>query len=189
MRRFIATGVIIFLLLVGLIVLFAGRGAKPVQQQGVARPSTLVSYADTSTEVRYTMEGQINARENHRVVQITVGQNYRTYTLFDGYQGSIIKTENLGNDQDAYRAFLAALQNSGFTKTGVASRNTNPLGACPTGQRSHYDIIQGSDTLQSLWSTSCGSVHGTFAGSAGTVQKLFQAQIPNYTTLVQGVQF
>ncbi len=189
MRRFIAIGIILFLLFVGIIVVFANRGAKPVQQPGVARPSTLVSYADTSTEVRYTMEGQINARENHRVVQIGVSRDYRTYTLFDGYQGSVIKTETLGNDRDAYEAFLAALQNSGYTRARIATKGVNPLGACPTGRRSHYDIVQAGDTVQSLWSTTCSSIRGTFAGSAGTVQKLFEAQIPDYSKLVQGVQF
>ncbi len=188
MRRFIVTGVVIFLVFVSLIWFFARRGDRPEQAAGINRETNLVDYANTGTTVRFTQSGQINARENHRVLQITVGQKERTAVIFDGYQGNVLKSQTFLNDADAYRSFLAALQNSEYTKPRIASRNVNPLGACPTGKRYNYDILNGSDVKQSLWSTSC-SIKGTFAGNANTVRTLFQNQLPDYNNFVQNVSF
>lgn len=189
MRRFIAIGIGIFLVIMFLIILFARRGDRPQQDPGINRETNLVDYANTGTVMQFTQNGQINAREDHRVVQITVGQNERTIILFDGYQGNVLKSQTFLNDTDAYRAFLAALQNSGYTKSRIASRNVNPLGACASGQRYSYDIISGTDTVQSLWSTSCGSIRGTFAGQPSNVRALFQNQLPDYNAFIQGVSF
>ena len=189
MRRFVVIGVAIFLIMITLLVVVTRGGDRPAQDSSVARPAALADYADTSTEVRFTLEGSIVARENRRAIQITVGRDYRTVELFDGYQGNVMKSETLSNDQDAYRAFLSALHNSGYTKTRVATRGVEPLGACPNGSRYHYDILGGSETIQTLWSTSCNGIKGTFAGNASTVRTLFQAQVPDYQAFVQGVQF
>lgn len=190
LRRFVAVGVIILLVIIGIVWLIAARSTRPEQDRQVTRPSALVDYADTTTEVRFTQAGKINAREDHRVVQISVGRDYRTIQLFDGYQGNVMNSRTLGNDEDAYRAFLAALENSGYVKSRNAPRNVDPLGACSSGSRYNYDILQGADIKQSLWSTSCGnSSRGTFNGKASAVRSLFQAQIPNYQDFVSGVQF
>jgi hypothetical protein len=84
---------------------------------------------------------------------------------------------------------LAALQNNGYTKPRIATRDVNPIGACPAGKRYNYDIIDGGDVKQSLWSTSCGNIKGTFAGNANNVQNLFEAQVPNYDAFVKGITF
>lgn len=188
MRRFIFIGLGIFIVLVLLILFLTGRGDRPQQDVGINRTTQLTDYATTGVDMRYTMAGEINARENHRVLQITVGQTERTFTIFDGYQGNVLKSQTLLNDVDAYRAFLAALENSGYTKSRIASRNVNPLAACPTGKRYNYDIIDGADVKQSLWSASC-NIKGTFAGNASTVQNLFEAQMPDYDAFVRGVNF
>lgn len=189
MRRFIVAGVVIFVLFISLIWFFASRGDRPKQDVGINRVTNLVDYANSGATVRFTQNGQINAREDHRVLQITVGQNERTIVVFDGYQGNVLKSQTLLNDQDAYRAFLAALQNSGYTRPQIASRNIEPLGACPTGIRYNYDIISGMDVKQSLWSASCSKTRGTFAGNASQVRTLFQRQIPGYGDFVKGVDF
>ena len=187
MRRFIFTGVGVFVLIVLLIVFLANRGNKPQQAVSVNKNTNITQYADTSTQVRLTQNGQIIAREDHRVLQITVGQNERTVTVFEGYQGKVLKSQTYLNDVDAYRAFLASLHNNGFTRSKTASPNILPLGACSSGRRYNYDIINGSDIEQSLWSTSCNS-NGTFAGSGSAVRTLFQNQIPEYNKFIQDVR-
>jgi hypothetical protein len=189
MRRFIAIGVGIFLVFMLLIVLIANRGDRPEQAAGINRETELVNYAATDATVRYTLGGRINARENHRVLQITVGQNERTATIFDGYQGKVLKQDTYLNDVDAFRAFLAALQNNGYTKPRIASRDVNPIGACASGKRYNYDILNSGEVKQSLWSTSCGNTKGTFAGNASNVQNLFEAQVPDYDAFIKGVTF
>lgn len=189
LRRYIFIAVVVILVMVGIIWLIAGRGDRPDQEASVRRPDVLVDYADTTTEVRFTQVGQINAREDHRTLQITVGRDARTIQLLDGYQGNVMASQTLGNDQAAYQSFLAALENSNYTRSRTATRGVDPLGACPLGQRYSYDIFQGADLKQSLWATSCSNVRGTFAGQGSTVRTLFQNQIPAYDTFVQGVQF
>lgn len=188
MRRLVVVSVGIFLVIMFLIILFVRRGDRPQQDLGINRDTNITKYADTSTTVRFTQAGQINAREDHRVLQITVGQNERTIVLFEGYQGKVLKSQTYLNDQDAYRAFLAALHNSNYTKPRIASRNIDPLGACPAGRRFSYDILDGSEIKQSLWSSSC-STKGTFAGNANMVRTLFQNQLPNYNEFIKSVDF
>ncbi len=190
MRRFIIFGIVVVILIFGLVAIFSRRGERPNQEASVKKATALIDYANSSTVVRLTQEGYINARENHRVVQITVGQNSRTIELIEGYQGKVIKSNSYSNDTDSYRAFLAALHNAGYTNTRVAStRNIEPIGACALGYRYYYDILDGANVKQSLWSTSCGNIRGTFNGKSGGVRTLFQKQIPNYSTFMQGVSF
>lgn len=145
--------------------------------------------ADTSSEVRFTHEGRVNARENRRTLQITVSKAQRRAVLYEGYQGKVIRSETYPNDADSYRAFLSALHNSGYTKTRQPTRDIEPIGACPMGARYHYDVIGDEDSQQSLWSSSCESARGTFGGSASSVRGLFRAQLPNYNEFIRGVTF
>ncbi len=188
MRRFILAGVAILLVIIGFIWLIASRGDSPREESAPNDVSRLVDYADTSTEVRLTIEGEINARENHRVIQIFVGKDFRSIQILEGYQGAVLRQESYLNDRNAYNAFLAALQNEGYTLSRNAPRGVDPLGACPVGQRFRYDIIDGSETKQSLWNTSCSKSAGTFAGRGSNVRRLFQAQIPNYRDLTKEVR-
>lgn len=189
MRRFILTGVGVFVLIVLLIVFFANRGNKPQPVVSVNKNTDLTQYAETSTQVRFTQNGQIIAREDHRVLQITIGQNERTATIFEGYQGKVLKSQTYLNDVDAYRAFLASLHNNGYTNhKEPANKFILPLGACSSGLRYNYDIINSTDTIQSLWGTSCGG-EGTFAGRSSNVRTLFRNQIPNYNDFIKDVRF
>lgn len=184
-----AAAVVIFVVLLGLIWALGSRSNKPDQSREIKTETSLTNFAQTPTTVRYTFEGRINGREDHRVVQITVGQSTRTIQVFYGYEGSVLRSQTFLNDVDAYRAFLAALDNSGYTNARIASRNVDPLAACPLGNRAHYDIIDGSDTKQSLWSANCKGVKGTFAGKASTVQALFERQVPEYEEFMKGIKF
>lgn len=190
MRRIITVGVILFVLLLSIILVAGRKGSKSGNgsKSGADKaPASLVDYANTSTTVRFTQAGRINARENHRVLVITVGQTERTATIFEGYQGKVVKSETYLNDPDAYRSFLAALQNNGYTRSRKVNSATNPLGACSSGRRFNYDILRYDETKQSLWSTSCDN-RGTFGGKANTVRTLFEQQLPDYNGFVKGMR-
>lgn len=189
MRRSLIVGAVIVLFIIMIIFVIARGGESPQQRPEVARQTSLVDYADSTTEMRFTVEGRINARENHRVIQIHVGKDYRNITIYEGYQGAVLQQQTYLNDRDAYKSFLAALHNEGYTKTREATRGIDPQGACPLGRRFRYDIVDGSDTKQSLWSTTCGSAKGTFAGRAVPIRQLFEDQIPNYRDITKDLQF
>lgn len=188
MRRAIIIGVVIVLFILGLIWAINRREANPAQDEAVPE-TALIDYAETTNQVRYIMRGRINAREDHRVLTISVGRDSRTAVISKGYNGRIIKAEKLGNDSAAYKQFLAAIANEGFTDTRDASRNVVPDGACPKGRRYDFEVIQAGEIKQSLWTTSCGRINGTFDGDNQDIEVLFQRQIPEYEEFVQGVQF
>src|SRR5258708_7185593 len=99
--------VILFIiaLFVFLGVLLFGHG--PSKPAPIAAKN-LYDYANTDVDVRLTIDGEINGNEDHRQIVITVGRDRRTLQVNKGYQGAILKSESLGNNTDAYNAFLHA---------------------------------------------------------------------------------
>lgn len=188
LRRIIVVVVVFLLIVVGAIWAINRRGRAPEQDKEV-RVTKLVDFANTSTEVRYSLRGPINALENHRVLEITVGKNSRTAVIYEGYNGKILKAESFNNTEAAYSKFLAALENNGFTQSKLAEPNVIPEGACSSDRRADYEIIQGSQTLQSLWTTPCSGQSGTFAGRSSNIRNLFNSQLPDYDEFTKDVTF
>ena len=188
LRRIILVTLLFILIFGGLIWAINRRGGAPDQDVEV-KVTKLVDYADTSTEVKYILRGPINALENHRILEITVGRNRRSAVIYEGYNGNILRAEDFINTQAAYSQFLAALENNGYTNTRIAEPNIIAEGACSGDRRADFEITQGSETLQSLWTTSCSGVSGTFAGNSANIRRLFEAQLPDYNEFVNGVNF
>lgn len=185
MIRRLLVVLLIFSLIVGTLVWAINRRGDTPEQEREVRQTQLTDYANTSTEVRFILRSQINAKEDHRVLQITVGRNYRTATIFEGYNGVVLQSLKLDNTQEAYLQFLAALDNEGYTKTRIADAGVTPDGACSGGRRGDFEIFQGAEIKQSLWTTSCSNMTGTYGGNAHNTRTLFERQIPNYNEFVQ----
>lgn len=148
----------------------------------------LISYKDSDdTVTKLVTKGRIVGNDEYGEVHITIGRDSRTLQIFRGYQGRVIASENFGNNPDAYRVFLSALHNAGFTNSRRVSDTILPEGVCPTGKRYWYEIVTGEDTPQSLWNTSCASVRGNFGGDSNTVRWLFENQIPGFDDLTEDV--
>jgi hypothetical protein len=147
----------------------------------------MADYAHKDSEVTYTLEGVINSEVNHRSIKISVNNHIVNITVFEGYQGNVLKSESYANNVDAYRSFLAGLQNSGFLKERKISNSVTMLGQCPTGLKYSF-TTKGIDKAPSLlWTTSCGNSKGNFAGRLNTVTTLFNWQVPNYSQFVSGI--
>lgn len=142
-------------------------------------PAPLTDYTSTSVLMQYTMDGPINADQEHKALRITVGQDQTKIELLQGYTQAVSETKTYENNQDAYGAFLRALDVAGYTKGNTDSSKKDQRGYCPTGYRYSYDIVDGSNTKQHFWATSCGG-QGTFKGNVNQVRNLFQSQIPNF---------
>lgn len=172
---------IIWLLVIGFRALFGGDDSQDTAQTtGV---TNLVDYTGTGN-VRWTQSGKIVAPENHIVVAITVNASSRTMVVSRGYEGQSILTQTFTNDQSSFNAFMSALQQVGFLKEQTPQSGASPEGSCPGGNRYYYQLYETEDMmLHNTWSASCGARIGSFAGNAASVRQLFQAQIPNYSTL------
>lgn len=173
------------LLIVVVIVLLANAGSQNVTTNG-GKVIKLSSYVTKpQAQVRYTIDGPINASEDHRSVQITISPNNRNLTVYQGYQGSAIVNQSYPNNQQSYSDFLAALTQVNFTAERGISSSVNSQSICPLGNRSRFEIIDGAKDIMNLWSASCRS--GSFAGNITQTTSLFRTQIPDYSRLTSSV--
>jgi hypothetical protein len=178
-----------FVLIILLAVVFLNIN-RPKSNNAIKTNNKAVVLADSANSdavVSYTVEGVTNSNEAHRLIKISVSKSSRNTEVIAGYQGNVIKSQTLGNNVDAYRAFLAALQTVGFT-----DQKANPIvkdvqGQCPFGLKYYFNTTGINNAANFLWSVSCSKLVGTFNGDQGGVQRLFQSQIPNYSSFVSGV--
>jgi len=183
--------VIGLLLGIGLIVLtfvlifraFSGGDEKPNQQA-----IRMEDYANTNTVVRYTIDGQVNQNEIHSRVRVTVGKDQVMFEQIQGYEGKLVQTKTYPSNPQAYAAFLRSLGLAGYTK-GDASVDKDERGYCPLGRRYLYEIVDGGNQIQRLWSTSCNATEGSYKGGrASVIRTLYQRQVPDWGTLTSKIQ-
>ncbi len=180
MRYFLA-----FIALLGLIfllayLLFHGGGQKPKNLM----PFT--SYAATNAQAQLTIDGPINADQDHRQIKITVNRDDVTFQLIQGYQGNAINTQTFANNQNAYTNFLFALLHAGFTKGNSDPKLSDERGYCPTGDRYIFQFTQNGNNLERYWATNCGGTK-TYGGNTSLTINLFEVQVPDYGKLTQNV--
>ena len=192
MRYFIGFLITIGLIIFLIVLLFTGGGSKNNNQSddGTKRPKTvqqLADFASTNAVVRLTIDGPINADQNHQSVQITVGNDDTTYQQFQGYEGTVANQQTFANNQTAYSNFLYALGHGGFLLGDGSKKLANEKGYCPLGNRYVFELIEGGDTIQRYWATSCGNPK-TYKGNLGLTLTLFQAQVPNYSDLISNLR-
>jgi len=183
MRYFIAFVTALGLLFLLVFLLFHGGGSKPK-----ITAKSLATYANSSTQAQLTIDGPINAEQSHQAVRITVANDQVTFEQIQGYQGSVKNLQSFASNQDAYVNFLLALQHAGFTLGNNASALKDERGYCPLGDRYIFRLTQNGQDLERYWATSCGKPK-TYLGSISLTLALFQAQVPGYNQLVQGIQF
>lgn len=172
----IAIGLLIFVF----VLIFRGGSNK-----NAAVPVTLSNYSNTSVVMQFTTEGPVTADQSHKEIQITVGDTQSTINVFQGYQGALLNSKSYPNNSAAYHDFLNGLQVAGYTQGTTDKKIADESGYCADGQRYVLAIVDGSTTKQRFWFSSCNV--GTFKGKIAAVQSLFQAQIPDYNDISNGV--
>lgn len=168
------------------IVLLTGGGPTEPGQSG-ERQVTVTDYAGGEAVVRLTVQGEIEAKEEHRAIRITVGRTRRNVEILRGYDAEVVRSRPLDNSQAAYDTFLHAIENAGFANSKESTLD-NEDGVCPTGRRYIYEVLDNSEQLLRLWSTSCSGREGILAGNARLIHELFEAQIPDYNEFTRGVR-
>jgi hypothetical protein len=184
MRYYIGFLVTFGLLILLVFLLFHGGGSKA---NVPTTSAPLYSYASTSAQVRLTIDGPINANQNHQQVQITADQNSVTYDQIQGYDGNVINQQQFTNSENAYSAFLHALEVAGFTEGNSSAALSDEQGQCPLGDRFTFELIQNGNDLERFWTTSCPKSPRNYEGDAPLTITLFQAQVPGYGTLTKNL--
>lgn len=173
--------VIGFLFAVGLVVLIL-----VLLLSGPSTPKTvtksLLSYADSNSSVELDIYGPIVAPSNHNEIDIVINQTYSNITVYQGYNYNAVKSANYSNSYNSYKAFLAALNFAGFN-TGTKN-NASSLGYCAEGDVYTYKLYNNGQEVSSYWSSGCSNDPITYRGDVARTLSLFQAQIPDYSSIV-----
>ena len=180
-------GVLIIIIILVLIFASITKPKSTSNTPTVTSPSSLSSYADTDAVVTYTVQGVIQGNEQYRAITIIVSKTARTVQVMQGFQGQILKSQTTPNNPQAFKQFLAAIQTEGFLSVRKNPPVSNIEGQCPLGNRYVASSSNIPNVPNNLWSTTCGSKQGTWAGNVTSVGRLFNLQIPNYSQFVSDV--
>lgn len=173
----------VLLLIIFILVLAFGGGSDTATQKDVKR---LADYAtEPATTAILTQGGAINSVEDHRVIRVSVTDSVRRIEILEGYDGDVLKTKTYSNTTSAFRAFLAGLEQVGFSRERSTSASFESV--CPESRRFRYELDSNDETVINTWSASCEK--GTFNGRTTSVQNLFEAQIPEYDDYTKNVNF
>lgn len=169
------------------ITLLVTRGSRTEKPQAEApRTIQVTDYDNDDSQIIYTLQGPVVGNDARRSIRIIVDSDSRTIEQIDGYQNKVAKTQTYSNNNEGYQYFLAALNHAGYTKER-RTRQTDSKGMCPTGQVYIFQIRDGNDTVMDRWSASCGGI-GTYGGDTGLSRVLFENQITDYNTFINGVE-
>lgn len=147
----------------------------------------LTDYIGTDAIMSMTAVGPIVAQQNQRSVLITVDTLQAKIEVRSGYLNEVTSSQVFASNGAAFNEFVRALAIAGFDK-GIDNPNlADDAGYCATGTRYIMEITQDGKQKQRYWTGTC--TEGTFRGNRPQVVDLFQAQIPNYSTVVRGINF
>jgi len=172
-----------FFVLIMALVLITSRGRR---QSTGEKPLIVSQEARAGVSAVLTTQGAVTGEDRRRAIRISVSQNERRLEILTGYEESVESSSTFPNTQLAFENFLAALERAGYSAKQRTIIKDN-RGVCPFGSRYTYELREYSQDLMSRWNTSCSSKQGDFAGNGSTVRRLFQMQITDYNSLVQGV--
>lgn len=189
--------ILLVLIIVGLVIaalvsigrtFFGGGGASPspTPQVNVGKQALTSTLADRS--VRMSVRGPLVADENFHSYTVTVAPDSRNLTTYQGYSGQAIDTSQLANTPVSYEQFVHALDRArlmdGTPLTGDAN---DTRGICATGMLYQFEVLQGSNVVQSLWTSTCAGSPGSLKANLPQVQRLFTAQIPDAVKLTSKI--
>lgn len=165
--------------------IFGGGSAEPVVDTG--KEALLNTALDRS--VRMTVRGPIVGDENFHSYRIIVSPTTRVLTTYEGYLDRQVDTKQLVNNTRGYEQFVYALDRAALTDSAVLEGEAADMrGICATGKVYQYEVMQASNVIKKVWTTTCRNAKGSLKASNTTLIKLFQAQIPNYDDLTQKVR-
>lgn len=183
MMRYIVWLMAIVGLIIVLVILLSPGSSKPTTPPAA---KSLPSFASTDAQASLTIDGPVNANQDHQAIRITVGRDNVTFEQLTGYEGQVVNLQSYSNTEAAYDVFLRSISYGGFTRGNTDKNLSDERGYCPLGDRYIFDFNQDGNDLQRFWSTSCGSPK-TYKGDVLLTIRLFQAQVPDYSKLSQNV--
>jgi len=162
-------------------------GNKPSKEK-INYGKQAITQTESTNAVRMSVRGPIVASENFHSYDITISPNGRNMTTYVGYVGKQVQSKQYTNDRQAYEQLAYALDRAGMMNDFPLTGSANDMrGICATGYVYQFEVLSQSNSIQSLWTTSCRSVKGSLTATRSVLSDLFQKQIPDYAKLVDKI--
>lgn len=141
-----------------------------------------------SSGVSMLVRGPIVAQENFHSYKITVTPSSRQITTYNGYLGTVVDQQTLDNNTAAYTQFVNALNLAKMTAGNQPATGASDVkGVCATGRVSEFSILNNGESVETLWTSTCGGSPGTLRANSTQLSNLFIVQIPDASTLIRSV--
>lgn len=180
-------GAIIGLVAIARAVFFSGNSSQGNSTQDSAAQA-VTALLDTSdgSSVSMTVRGPIVADENFRSYQITISPSRRQVVTYKGYLDTVIQQQDLSNNVTAYDEFVHALSKANMTVGKQLSDAQNDVrGICAVGRVYEFKVLKAGDSVQTLWTSTCGGSQGSLKASVTQLTQLFSNQIPNAQSIIR----
>ena len=178
-------GIALAVILLGilLIVLFS-RSSNTVS---IPAPKPMAAYAaDPTAQVSMLIDGPVNAPSLHNQVQIIVSNTSTIMNIYSGYDDMVKANYSFPMSVAAFHVFLRSLESAGYNSGNNDPSLSQASGYCPTGDRYIFSFNVDNKQVERYWTTSCNGTH-TFNGNTDLTIQLFEAQVPNYFSLTDGL--
>lgn len=170
--------------------IFGGEESTPSPTPAVQDGKQALTNTNADRSVRMIVRGPIRANENARSYTVTIAPDKRVMTTYKGYVGEQIDNEELDNNVQAYKQFVNALSRAELMEGTPLSGEANSIdGICAAGLVYEFEVRQGSNVIERLWTSTCKGSPGSLDASLSQVSRLFQVQIPNYSSLLSKARF
>lgn len=163
---------------------FGGSGSTPAEESTDVGRDSLLNTA-TNRSVRLTVRGPIVANEDFKSYTIEASSSERVMNVYTGYLDQVTDSSKNGNNIQAYEQFVYALDKADMMRgTESEDENTDDIrGICATGYVYDYAVLQDSNVVKHLWTSTCDGSKGTLEASTSQLNDLFLKQIPNSSDL------
>lgn len=170
-------------------VLFGGESSSPSPTPPVNTGKQALTTTSADRSVRMTVRGPIVASENFHSYAITVSPDARNMTTYVGYVGQPVDSAQLENTSQAYEQFVYSLSRANLMEgTPLTGEANDTRGICATGSIYTFEVLQGSNVIQGLWTSTCKGSPGSLEANLQQVSRLFQRQIPTFSQLASKVR-
>lgn len=187
LQRLIPIALVVIVIIIAIAALFSlGRSifgaGTPAPVVDTGEQALLNTSLDRS--VRMTVRGPIVADEEYHSYTITVTPSMRNLTTYEGYLDRQVETVEHANSSKGYEQFVYALNKAGITgSVELEGGAADMRGICATGNVYRFEIMQASNVVKKVWTTSCRSVKGSLKVASQPIMKLFRSQIPDSSKL------
>lgn len=180
----IIVGVVFILLVIGLYSLITqNRSPRDIPQNDTPSGVTVIT---GGSSVRMTVYGPIVANENRESYTISVSPTSRSIETKRGYDGAVVESHTYDNNYEAYTQFVYALSRVGFDqRRDVSDAAADDRGACATGRKYVYELLENGNVQSTAWAVSCGRNQGTYVGTNSATYLLFDKQVPDIRPILR----